>query len=333
MRNLFRLLRSYLPVLIYVLISDLFFIVLLWASDARAFRFVASALILFSVLSFLLLCAWLSLRERSIRRAFDEYLSDPDENHRKILLSRLSGMEKQRMDVLLSLIEEKEQQRVHLLSQNEDYEEYVESWAHEAKTPIALLTLILDNNRENMDPEMIYKIEYIRSRLSGSVDQMLQYARIKGERKDYLFERIKLRDVIEEVIGEYRPLLSEKEFLVIDQVKKEEIYCDRRALRFILGQIVSNAIKYSSEEPKLQFSVEGEDRLVIEDNGIGVKSCDLPFIFERGFTGDTGDARKKATGMGLYLVKKMADDMSFTLDVSSEAGKGFKIVVQYPMVE
>ncbi len=333
MRKMLRMFRSCVPFLICVLLSDIFFIVLLWTTDVSAFRFVASALILFSILSFLLLLAGLNIRERRIGRAFEEYLSDPDENHVKILLSRLSGMEKERTDTLLSLIEEKEQQRTRLLSQNEDYEEYVEAWAHEAKTPIALLTLILDNNRDDMDPEMTYKIEYIRSRLSGSVDQMLQYARIKGERKDYLFEELSLREVIDEVVEEYRPLLLEKNFTVINKIRDEKIYADQRGLLYMLGQFVSNSIKYSSDDPRIMFYVEPENHLVVEDNGIGVKKCDLPYIFERGFTGGSGQARSKATGMGLYLAGKIAEDMNFELNVSSETGNGFRIVVQYPNVE
>ena len=333
MKNLMRLLRNYIPFLIYVLLSDIFFIVLMWTTDTSAFRFVASALILFSILSFLLLCAVLYIRERRIGRAFEDYLSDPDENHTKILLARLSGMEKERTATLLSLIEEKEQQRAHLLSQNEDYEEYVEAWAHEAKTPIALLTLILDNNRDSMDPELAYKIEYIRSRLSGSVDQMLQYARIKGERKDYLFEKLELKEIIDEVVEEYRPLLLEKNFTVINKVRNETILADKRGISYMLGQFVSNSIKYSADDPRLEFHIEPENHLVIEDNGIGVKKCDLPYIFERGFTGDSGRARSKATGMGLYLAAKIAEDMNFELNVSSETGKGFRIVVQYPNVE
>jgi signal transduction histidine kinase len=268
-----------------------------------------------------------------MKRALDAFLASPDEDHAQILLSRLKGAEMKRTKEMCDLLVQDRERLGREIVRNEDYEEYVEAWAHEAKTPMALLTMILDNNRDTLDPEMVYKIEYIRTRLNECVDQMLQYSRIKGEKKDYLFERIEIKEVIDEVIEEYRPLLEEKDFLVINHVQKEKLYGDRRALRFILGQIVSNSIKYSSEEPKLEFSVEGETRLVIEDNGIGIKSCDLPFIFERGFTGDTGEARKKATGMGLYLVKKMSDDMNFVLDVASEAGKGFKIVVQYPVIE
>ncbi len=333
MKRYFRILAAHLPWLIYALAGDLFFIVLLWFRDVSALSALALSIVLFSVLSFLLVCVIILASESRMKRALDAFLASPDEDHAQILLSRLKGAEMKRTKEMCDLLVQDRERLGREIVRNEDYEEYVEAWAHEAKTPMALLTMILDNNRDTLDPEMVYKIEYIRTRLNECVDQMLQYSRIKGEKKDYLFERIEIKEVIDEVIEEYRPLLEEKDFLVINHVQKEKLYGDRRALRFILGQIVSNSIKYSSEEPKLEFSVEGETRLVIEDNGIGIKSCDLPFIFERGFTGDTGEARKKATGMGLYLVKKMSDDMNFVLDVASEAGKGFKIVVQYPVIE
>ena len=101
----------------------------------------------------------------------------------------------------------------------------------------------------------------------------------------------------------------------------------------MLGQIVSNAIKYSSDSPMLTISMihsETADILSVEDNGIGVKKYDLPYIFQKGFTGDSTDSRKKATGMGLYLVKKMADDLNLHLEAASQWGKGFKIVIFFP---
>ena len=333
MKRYFSILAAHLPWLAYALVGDLFFAVLLWFTDVSAFRALVLSIILFSVLSFLLVCAIILASESRMSRALNEILVNPNEEHAQILLSNLKGAEMRRTKEMCDLLISREERLGKEILRNEDYEEYVEAWAHEAKTPMALLTMILDNNRDSLAPEMVYKIEYIRTRLNECVEQMLQYSRIKGEKKDYLFEKLAIKGVIDEVIDDYRPLLEEKDFLVINHVRDEQLYGDRRALRFILGQIVSNSIKYSSDEPKLEFSIEGEDRLVIEDNGIGIKSCDLPFIFERGFTGDTGEARKKATGMGLYLVKKMSDDMNFVLDVASEAGKGFKIVVQYPVIE
>lgn len=95
----------------------------------------------------------------------------------------------------------------------------------------------------------------------------------------------------------------------------------------MLGQIVSNAIKYSGDSPMLTISMihsETADILSVEDNGIGVKKYDLPYIFQKGFTGDSTGNRKKATGMGLYLVKKMAGDLNLHLEATSQCGKGLR---------
>lgn len=113
------------------------------------------------------------------------------------------------------------------------------------------------------------------------------------------------------------------------------MYTDRRGIQFLLGQIVSNAVKYSANAPELTIELDPSglmDVLHIRDNGIGVKSYDLPYVFEKGFTGNTAESRKKATGMGLYLSQKMADNLNIKLDVQSEWGQGFDMSLSFPRV-
>ena len=243
MKRYFSLLAAHLPWLAYALVGDVFFAVLLWFTDVSAFRALVLSIVLFSVLSFLLVCAIILASESRMSRALNEFLANPNEEHCQILLSNLKGTEMRRTKEMCDLLISREERLGKEILRNEDYEEYVEAWAHEAKTPMALLTMILDNNRDSLAPEMVYKIEYIRTRLNECVEQMLQYSRIKGEKKDYLFEQLAIKDVIDDVIDDYRPLLEEKDFLVINHVRDEQLYGDRRALRFILGQIVSNSIK------------------------------------------------------------------------------------------
>ena len=101
-------------------------------------------------------------------------------------------------------------------------------------------------------------------------------------------------------------------------------------MKFILSQILANALKYSSDKPELSISMskdKGRTSLIIRDNGCGVKACDLPHIFEKGFTGDSGDTRKKSTGMGLYLVKQLADALKIEITVNSKWMQGFEIIL------
>jgi signal transduction histidine kinase len=193
--------------------------------------------------------------------------------------------------------------------------------------------MLLDNRNDEISPSLQAKLDYVRSQLQEDVTQMLYYARLKSSTKDYRFEDVNLNDCLGEVLEDYAPLLEEKQFVILNKLQSETVYTDRRGLQFMLGQIVSNAIKYSSDSPMLTISVihsETADILSVEDNGIGVKKYNLPYIFQKGFTGDSTDSRKKATGMGLYLVKKMADDLNLHLEAASQWGKGFKIVIFFP---
>ena len=151
---------------------------------------------------------------------------------------------------------------------------------------------------------------------------------------------IHAEDNVDEVLEDYRILLDEKKFDVTFPAAagpaEEKAYVDRRGLYFILSQIISNAVKYSGEDPTLEisFSRSGYELMLrIRNSGMGVRSCDLPHIFEKGFTGGTGDGRKNATGMGLYLAKGVAGEMNLKLEAASEWGKGFEIRVSFPGVD
>lgn len=218
----------------------------------------------------------------------------------------------------------------------DDYENYVELWAHEVKTPLALLTLLLDNRRDTLPEAVGFKLDYVRNRMQAFIDQMLYYARLRGARRDYRFERLPLRSCIDEVLDDYRPLLEEKHFRVELRLADETVFADRRGLCFLLGQVVSNSVKYALEKPVLTFSMESGDTaavLTVRDNGPGVRACDLPYVFEKGFTGDSGHEKNKATGMGLYLAREVAKDLGLTLTAASDWGAGFEVRVTFPVVE
>ena len=199
--------------------------------------------------------------------------------------------------------------------------------------------MVLDNQEDEIPASAAFKLEYVRSRLQEYISQILYYARLKSGRKDYLFEPVDLNDCISEVLEDYSLLLKEKNFRITVHVPAFLVFTDRRGLEFLMGQIISNAVKYSDcrkKQPELTISLEQlelEDVLRICDNGVGVKECDFPYIFEKGFTGNPADTGKKATGMGLYLCRKMADDLSLGLEARSQSGKGFEMSIRFPKVE
>lgn len=245
--------------------------------------------------------------------------------------------ESQSAHLLGETLRAQQQTIAQLQTQMDDYENYVELWAHEVKTPLALLTLVLDNRRDTLPEAVGFKLDYVRNRMQAFIDQMLYYARLRGARRDYRFERLALRSCIDEVLDDYRPLLEEKHFRVELRLADETVFSrPRRGLCFLLGQVVSNSVKYALDAPVLTFSLENGGTatvLSIRDNGPGVRACDLPYVFEKGFTGDSGHEKNKATGMGLYLAREVAKDLGLTLTAASDWGAGFEVRVTFPVVE
>ena len=336
MKRSFKYISQYLPWLLLLLGVDAFVALLLWIADAQAFYSMLLVIVLATLLLFLAVCYALVRLEHKKEQAFLSFLDTPDEYHEEMLLKTVSSAEAEQIRLLGRMLRKKQTAYANLQRQLADYEEYVESWAHESKTPLSLLTLLLDNRRDELPASVTFKLDYIRNRIQESVEQMLFYSRLKGTRKDYLFEHISIRTCIDEVLEDYKPLLEEKQFQIQFHLSDRVVYSDRRGLRFLLGQIVSNSIKYCSSEPALRFEFFQECNckvLKIRDNGMGVRSCDLPYLFEKGFTGDSGNDRKKATGMGLYLAKEIAKDLNISLNVDSEWGKGFEMQITFPIVK
>ena len=329
-------LRQYLPWLGLLLGVDALAALLLWLADARAFAAMTAVIVLATVFLFAGVCAVLCARSKRREQAFTAFLATPDAAHEQALCRLLSPAESQSVHLLGETLRAQQQTIAQLQAQMDDYENYVELWAHEVKTPLALLTLVLDNRRDTLPEAVGFKLDYVRNRMQAFIDQMLYYARLRGARRDYRFDRLALRSCIDEVLDDYRPLLEEKHFRVELRLADETVFSDRRGLCFLLGQVVSNSVKYALEKPVLNFSMESGDTaavLTVRDNGPGVRACDLPYVFEKGFTGDSGHEKNKATGMGLYLAREVAKDLGLTLTAVSDWGAGFAVRVSFPVVE
>ena len=339
MRNRLLYLCRYLPWLALLLVVDAVSALLLWLSEAEAFGALIPLIMLGTVLLFSVTALVLSRVEQKRENAFRAFLNNPDLINEENLIRSVSASDRENVRLLGTVLREKDAVCSRAKASAEDYEEYVEAWAHETKTPLSLLTMVLDNQGDEIPAPAAFKLEYVRSRLQEYISQILYYARLKGGRKDYLFEQVDLNDCIGEVLEDYSLLLKEKNFRITVQVPEFSAFTDRRGLEFLLGQIISNAVKYSDgrkKQPELTISLEqleSEDVLRICDNGVGVKECDFPYIFEKGFTGNPADTGKKATGMGLYLCRKMADDLSLGLEARSQSGKGFEMSIRFPKVE
>ena len=317
-----------------LLIIDMFSALLLWLSDVQAFQTLSILILSWSLVFFIAVLTYINLKDKKKQRLFQIFISNPDVVNEEKLLQVISQQEGEQIRLLASVLRNNKLSLSSLSEELLDYEEYVESWVHEAKTPLALFTMILDNRADELPSELQVKLDYVCNQLQEDIAQMLYYARLKSSTKDYRFEELDLQALLKDVLTDYELLLEEKHFVIKNEVKEERVFTDRRGLQFMLGQIISNVIKYSTDSPMLIISTQHTVRdiiLSITDNGSGVKSYDLPYIFQKGFTGDSTSNRNKATGMGLYLTKKMADDLNLRLDVESEYNRFFKISIFFPV--
>ena len=212
-----------------------------------------------------------------------------------------------------------------------DYREYIETWVHEIKTPIASTKLIIENNQN----EVTNKIDFQIDKIEGFVEQVLYYSRSNNAHKDYIIKEINLNDAVRKVVKRnYRDFIYKKIKLDIKDIN-EIVYSDGKWVEFIINQIIGNSIKYSSnKEPMINISSVKKANsvmLIIEDNGIGIIDKDINRVFEKGFTGENGRRFSKSTGMGLYLCEKLCSKLGLKISIDSEVNKGTKITLIFPL--
>lgn len=226
----------------------------------------------------------------------------------------------------------------------EEYKEYIETWIHEIKTPIAGITLICDNNRSDITRGILEET----NKINEFVEQVLFYARSTAVEKDYSIRDINLGSIIRDVVKKHSRQMIENKIEIKLSGIATQVYSDPKWLDFIIGQILVNSIKYkrtnisayNSGETNIDNSssyiefhvIENNTQVIlfIRDNGIGIPEKDLPRVFDKGFTGENGRKFAKSTGIGLYLCKRLCEKMNLGISLSSVEGKGTEVKIVIP---
>ena len=195
--------------------------------------------------------------------------------------------------------------------------DYFTAWAHQIKSPIAAMRLILQSSGSDADSMLLSELFSIEK----YTEMALSYFRLDSETNDFILKEYPLDGIIRSSIRAYAPIFIRKRLTVTyDGTDLTEI-TDEKWLSFILEQIISNAVKYTNKGG-VTISVSRDKVISVSDTGIGIYSEDIPRIFEKGFTGYNGHSDKKSTGIGLYLCKKAAQKLSHRIYVESEIGVG-----------
>lgn len=218
----------------------------------------------------------------------------------------------------------------HYREIQEEYREYIETWVHEIKTPIASAKLILENDNSNLSE----RINYEMKRVEGFIEQVLYYARSSDVSKDYIIKEFSLRSVVmKSVKSNSRDFINKNIKLDIRGIEGN-IFSDEKWVEFIINQIIINAVKFSiPNEGKVSiYSKVNENNIIltIEDNGVGINEKDIDRVFEKGFTGENGRKFGKSTGIGLYLCKKLCDKLGIGISLNSKENIGTKVNIVFP---
>ena len=226
--------------------------------------------------------------------------------------------------MLCGVISDMCESRSRLITEQErrikEINDYYNVWVHQIKTPISAMSLLLDNADEH-DLQIGMQL----FRIEQYVDMALNYLRSSAESTDYVIKRYALEPIVKRAVHKFSPMFIQKhialEFMPIDLC----VYTDEKWLEFVIGQLLSNSLKYT-DSGKIRIFAES-DRLVIEDTGIGIAAADLPRVFENGYTGYNGRQQRKSTGIGLYLCKRVLNKLSHGIELESEQGKGTRAII------
>lgn len=197
-----------------------------------------------------------------------------------------------------------------------DTDDYYTLWAHQIKTPIAAMHLLLQSDSGTLSRECeaeLFKIEQY-------TEMALGYIRLESGTNDFVITACDTDRIIKSVLKKFSKQFILKKLTLDYKETGLTAVTDEKQLSFIIEQIISNSLKYTKKGTISVYS-KGNS-IFISDTGIGISGEDLPRIFEKGYTGYNGRTDRKSTGLGLYLCRRTADKLGHTLRVSSEVGKG-----------
>ena len=197
-------------------------------------------------------------------------------------------------------------------------------WAHQIKTPIAALDLLLQGEKPDSAGcrQELFKIE-------GYVEMALNYLRFEEMGNDLVLEKHDLEELVRQAVKKYAAIFIYNHISIRLENLDYAVLTDEKWFCFVLEQLLSNALKYTRQGSVAIFAEETEEgiRVNVRDTGIGIRSGDLPRIFEKGFTGYNGRLDKKASGLGLYLCKGICGKLGHKIEVTSKEGEGTNVAL------
>ena len=232
------------------------------------------------------------------------------------------------------LAEKLEAYEMELYQQRSDAErkltdllDYYTLWVHQIKTPIAASQLLV---AEVADRQLKQWLEQEIFKIDSYTNLVLQYLRLESFHDDLVLKQVQIEDLVKEILRKYALFFIQKGLSVNLHDLDKEIVTDKKWLLVVIEQIISNSLKYT-KEGGLEIYMDGQE-LCIKDTGIGIKNSDVIRVFERGFSGYNGRLTQQSSGLGLYLSKKISEELGHQIRIESEVGTGTTVRIQFAQV-
>lgn len=212
---------------------------------------------------------------------------------------------------------------------NMEYEEYIDNWIHEVKTPITAIQLLCDNERSTVTD----KIKLETKKVEMDIERMLYYSKAGEAWKDYIIVQSSLKDIVEASIMKIYQIFIYNNVTINIDLQEETVYTDSKWSSFVITQILLNCVQYKGKRPLVIHiyaqKVKDGTCLIIEDNGLGIKKEEIDKIFQKGYVGTNGRKNEASSGMGMFICRKLCDKLKIGIHADSEYGKYTKMILTY----
>lgn len=198
----------------------------------------------------------------------------------------------------------------------ENSSDYFAMWAHRIKTPITAMSLALQSSESPEREELAEELQSIEQ----YVEMALCYVHLDGDENDFVIKNHPLDEIVKQAVRKFSRQFIRRRLALVYEPLEIDVLTDEKLLAFVIGQLISNALKYTKQgSVTIELEEPNAPILLIRDTGIGIAAEDLPRVFERGFTGANGRIDKRATGIGLYLCKRICERLGHEISAKSDA--------------
>ncbi len=232
-------------------------------------------------------------------------------------------------EIIRTLREGQKQLESGMALRYEEMVEYYTIWAHQIKTPIASMRLTLQNE----DSELSRRLSEDLLRIEQYVEMVLCYLRLDSSSTDYVFQEYDLDSIVKQAVRKFAGQFIRRKIRLDYQPLHTRVVTDEKWLLFVVEQVLSNALKYTPAAGTVTIDLEEPKTLCIRDTGIGIAPEDLPRVFEKGYTGYNGRNDKKASGIGLYLCRRICKNLNHVISVDSSLDSGTVVRIRLEQVK